>query len=174
MSKTRKSEKNLSEKKIKTDKNVFEKINLPKDLQKRVLLEKDPDTVMAEALENYYDGQKRRYENAVQKEIDNNIIEIQRRHISDLKSQLVVSNKNYEELMKTYQAYMLQVQPLIETAQLQKAAQLKLQEEQAEMKEEGGQEEKTEPEQEAESKQEMEKEETKIEMKKKKWYEFWK
>ena len=139
MSKAKKSEKKLSEKKLsekkstekknKADKGTLNKINFSKDLQKRIRLEKDPDAVMTTALENYYSEQKHRYENALQKEIDNNIIEIQRRHISDLKSQLTVSNKNYEELMKTYQAYMLQVQPLIEAAQLQKAAQLRLQEE---------------------------------------------
>ena len=145
MSKAKKSEKKLSEKKLsekkstekknKADKGTLNKINFSKDLQKRIRLEKDPGAVMTTALENYYSEQKHRYENALQKEIDNNIIEIQRRHISDLKSQLTVSNKNYEELMKTYQAYMLQVQPLIEAAQLQKATQLRLQEETDESKE---------------------------------------
>ncbi|WP_316558626.1 hypothetical protein [Methanimicrococcus hongohii] len=134
MSEKKMSEKKMSEKKIKADKikadkNVFGKMNLSKEIQKRISSEKDPEIVMEKALENYYGGQKRRYENALQKEIDNNIIEIQRRHISDLKDQLESSNKNYEELMKTYQAYMLQVQPLVEAAQLQKAAELRLQEE---------------------------------------------
>ncbi|MDR0767680.1 MAG: hypothetical protein LBE57_04495 [Methanosarcinales archaeon] len=177
MSKTKKSEKKLSEKKIKTDKNAFGKINLPKDLKKRISSEKNPDAVMAEALENYYGEQKHRYENALQKEIDNNIIEIQRRHISDLKNQLEVSNKNYEELMKTYQAYMFQVQPLIETARLQKAAELKPPENKTESKEEARREGEMESEEEVKPKSEEIKhcrDETKNEKKKKKWYAFWK
>ncbi|WNY27992.1 hypothetical protein MmiEs2_01720 [Methanimicrococcus stummii] len=155
----RKSEKKMAEKKkmpekkIKADKNKFGKSNqlISKELRKKIGAEKNPDAVIAEALENYYGGQKRRNENALQKEIDNNIIEIQRRHISDLKDQLEASNKNYEELMKTYQAYMLQVQPLVEAAKIQKPQELES------LK-------KNEPESTAE----------KTEMKNKKWYEFWK
>lgn len=97
------------------------RVTLPKNLQSRVAAEKKPDEIIADALADYYAGRRRRTEIAVQKEIDNNIIEIQRRHISDLKEQLTVSNKNYEELMKTHQAYMLQVQPLIEGAKIQEA-----------------------------------------------------
>ena len=94
---------------------------LPINLQMRVEAENNPDAVIAEALLNYYGGKSLRNEAAVQKEIDNNIIEIQRRHISDLKEQLTATNKNYDELMKTHQAYMLQIQPLIEYAKLREA-----------------------------------------------------
>jgi hypothetical protein len=93
------------------------KLELPAELHDKIEAEKNPNDIAAEALFAYYRGQNRRNEAAVQKEIDNSIIEIQRRHISDLKDQLTVSNKNYEELMRTYQAYMLQVQPMIEAAQ---------------------------------------------------------
>lgn len=141
-------------KKIKTGEKGFRKIipALPKNLQEKINSEKNPDAVMVKALENYYSGLNRRHENALQKEIDNNIIEIQRRHISDLKDQLEASNKNYGELMKTYQAYMLQVQPMVEAAQLQKASELELPAENEKQKHE----------------------EAKQEMKSKKWYEFWK
>ncbi|MDR2943944.1 MAG: hypothetical protein LBU81_02505 [Methanosarcinales archaeon] len=152
--KSKKSEKKLSgKKKMKAGENKFKRIipALPKDLLEKMNSEKNPETVMTKALENYYGGQNRRYENALQKEIDNNIIEIQRRHISDLKEQLQASNKNYEELMKTYQAYMLQVQPMVEAAQLQKAPDLELQ-----------------------SGNEPNLKEEKPEAKSKKWYEFWK
>lgn len=101
------------------------KLALPKDLQEKVEAEKNPENIVAAALADYYNRGNRRNEIALQKEIDNNIIEIQRRHISDLKDQLDASNRNYEELMKTYQAYMLQVQPLVEAGQLQSAAALK-------------------------------------------------
>ncbi|MDV0445073.1 hypothetical protein MmiAt1_06290 [Methanimicrococcus sp. At1] len=99
---------------------------LSKDLRKKIGAEKDPEAVVEKALAEYYSEKPPRYENTVQKEIDNNIMEIQRRHISDLKGQLETSNKNYEELMKTYQAYMLQVQPLAEAAQIQKTAEPEL------------------------------------------------
>lgn len=116
------------------------KLALPKDLQEKVEAEKNPENVVAAALADYYGRGNRRNEIALQKEIDNNIIEIQRRHISDLKDQLDASNRNYEELMKTYQAYMLQVQPLVEAGQLQSAAALKPA---AEMQTEGRTEDKT-------------------------------
>ena len=160
---------------------------LPKNLQERVESENNPDEIIAEALSNYYGGRRLRNEIAVQKEIDNNIIEIQRRHISDLKEQLVASNKNYEELMKTYQAYMFQVQPLIENAKLSEAERLvKISAPGDETKAES---EKTKTENEktkAESEEtKNESEETKNEngkraepvtaqAKTKKWYEFWK
>ena len=98
------------------------KLALPNELREKIKSEGNPDEVVSEALSAYYSGQNRRNEATVQKEIDNSIIEIQRRHISDLKDQLSVSNKNYEELMKTYQAYMFQVQPLIEASKLKGAA----------------------------------------------------
>jgi len=97
------------------------RVTLPNNLKTRIEAERNPDDIISEALFDYYDDQRHRNEIAVQKEINNNIIEIQRRHISDLKEQLTASNKNYEELMKTYQAYMLQVQPLVENAKLQEA-----------------------------------------------------
>ena len=92
------------------------KLALPRNLHDKIKTEEDPDKIVAEAVIEYYGGARRRAEISIQKEIDNNIIEVQRRHISDLKEQLNASNKNYEELMKTYQAYMLQVQPMIENA----------------------------------------------------------
>ena len=97
------------------------RVILPNNLKNRIEAERNPDEIISEALFDYYDDQRHRNERNVQKEINNNIIEIQRRHISDLKEQLTASNKNYEELMKTYQAYMLQVQPLVENAKLQEA-----------------------------------------------------
>lgn len=99
---------------------------LPRELRKKIAAEKNPDAVLSEALTHYYSGKTRVREAEIQKEIDNNIIEVQRRHISDLKDQLQASNKNYEELMKTYQAYMLQVQPMVEAAQLPKATESEL------------------------------------------------
>jgi hypothetical protein len=93
------------------------KLALPRELQEKIKSENEPDKIVAEAVREYYGGTRRRAEISIQKEIDNNIIEVQRRHISDLKEQLNTSNKNYEELMRTYQAYMLQVQPMIEAAQ---------------------------------------------------------
>ena len=102
---------------IRQNKSGKVKLELPAELHDKIEAEKNPSEIAAEALSAYYRGQNRRSEAAVQKEIDNSIIEIQRRHISDLKDQLTVSNKNYEELMRTYQAYMLQVQPMIEAAQ---------------------------------------------------------
>ncbi len=151
---SKKSKKLAEKKKIKTGEKNFRKIipALPKNIQEKMNAEKNPDAVVAKALENYYSGRNRSQENALQKEIDNNIIEIQRRHISDLKTQLEASNKNYEELMKTYQAYMLQVQPMVEASQLQKASELKS------------------PPEDEKRKQEEPKQETKS----KKWYEFWK
>lgn len=117
--------KNESKKRTKRNENGLG-MSLSKDLRKKIEAEKNPEAVFEKALSEYYAEKpqrpEQRYENAVQKEIDNNVIEIQRRHISDLKDQLTASNKNYEELMKTYQAYMLQVQPLVEAARLQKAA----------------------------------------------------
>lgn len=152
--KSKKSKKLSEKKKIKTGEKDFRKIipTLPKDLREKMNSEKNPDAVMAKALENYYSGQNRRHENALQKEIDNNIIEIQRRHISDLKDQLEASNKNYEELMKTYQAYMLQVQPMIEASQTQRTQELQAPAETEKQKQE----------------------EAKPEVNAKKWYEFWK
>ncbi|MBZ3935299.1 hypothetical protein [Methanimicrococcus blatticola] len=180
--KSKKSENKLVDKKkikaVKAGKKDFRKMipALPKNIQEKMNSEKNPEAVMAKALENYYNGSGRRQENALQKEIDNNIIEIQRRHISDLKDQLETSNKNYGELMKTYQAYMLQVQPMVEAAQLQKASELKLSnesEKQTEMKTENEikQEEKAGDEIKQKEKTETEKE---IESKSKKWYKFWK
>ncbi|MDV0447884.1 hypothetical protein MsAg5_18030 [Methanosarcinaceae archaeon Ag5] len=89
---------------------------LPDDLKTKIESEKQPDEVVSIALAEYYSGLRKREELAVQREIDNNIIEVQRRHISDLKDQLAASNRNYEELIRIHQAYMLQVQPLIENA----------------------------------------------------------
>ena len=93
------------------------KLALPIELREKINAEKDPEKTIAEAVAGYYAENRRRSDVSIQKEIDNNIIEVQRRHISDLKDQLTVANKNYEELMKTHQAYMLQVQPMIEAAQ---------------------------------------------------------
>ena len=93
------------------------KLALPIELREKINAEKDPEKTIAEAVAEYYAENRRRSDVSIQKEIDNNIIEVQRRHISDLKDQLSVANKNYEELMKTHQAYMLQVQPMIEAAQ---------------------------------------------------------
>lgn len=118
----KKSETNCSDKEQekKSEKGLGKvKLEMPRELREKIKAEKNPDAVVADALKEYYTG---RNESAVQKEIDNNIIEIQRRHISDLKEQLETSNKNYEELMKTYQAYMLQIQPLVESAKLQEAS----------------------------------------------------
>jgi len=109
--------KNGSKNQVRQNKFGKVKLELPAELHDKIEAEKNPNDIAAEALFAYYRGQNRRNEAAVQKEIDNSIIEIQRRHISDLKDQLTVSNKNYEELMRTYQAYMLQVQPMIEAAQ---------------------------------------------------------
>ncbi|WNY25516.1 hypothetical protein [Methanolapillus millepedarum] len=89
---------------------------LPENLRIKIDAEKNPNEVISTALSEYYSGLKRREELAVQREIDNNIIEVQRRHISDLKDQLAAANRNYEELIRIHQAYMLQVQPLIESA----------------------------------------------------------
>ena len=109
--------KRSSENKARLNKFGKVKLDLPAELHDKIEAEKNPNEIAAEALSAYYHNKNRRSEAAVQKEIDNNIIEIQRRHISDLKEQLSVSNKNYDELMKTHQAYMLQVQPVIEAAQ---------------------------------------------------------
>ncbi|MCL2142243.1 MAG: hypothetical protein FWH46_05145, partial [Methanimicrococcus sp.] len=97
---------------------------LPKDLESKIRSESNPGAVVAEALTEFY-SENSRSNSMIQKEIDNNIIEIQRRHISDLKDQLETANHNYEELMKTYQAYMLQVQPLIEKTQLTEGMEIK-------------------------------------------------
>ena len=107
-----------SEDKIDKSRSGKIKLALPEELREKIESEGNPDEIAVEALSAYYFRHSKRSEAAVQKEIDNNIIEIQRRHISDLKEQLTASNKNYEELMKTYQAYMLQVQPLIEAAKV--------------------------------------------------------
>ena len=157
---------------------------LPKDLESKIRSESNPDGVVAEALMEFY-SERSRSNSIIQKEIDNNIIEIQRRHISDLKEQLEAVNHNYEELMKTYQAYMLQVQPLIEKAQLADGTEVKkisaakgkefADEEKlnAEAKESAA--EKTEPAplQDAAKAAAPEKSGFIVE-KKKKWYEFWK
>ncbi|WNY26459.1 hypothetical protein [Methanolapillus ohkumae] len=113
-----KKEKNSKKVKESEDKNKLGKVNfrLSKELKSRIKSERKPDEIVSAALLEYYAGNRRREENIIQREIDNSIIEVQRRHISDLKEQLAASNKNYEELMKIHQAYMLQVQPLIENA----------------------------------------------------------
>ena len=176
---------------------------LPKDLESKIRSESNPDAVAAEALAAFY-SENSRSNSIIQKEIDNNIIEIQRRHISDLKDQLKAVNHNYEELMKTYQAYMLQVQPLIEKAQLTEGQEVKKiseaeeKEEAAPLKDEtkdvplrdetGGVQEKVEAVQDkvevVQEKVEAVQDEMKIAQdektgsafveKKKKWYEFWK
>lgn len=121
----------MEKKKLKIDEKGIG-TRLPKELQRKISAEKNPQEIIEKALTRYYSDSHLRNENAAQKEIDNNIIEIQRRHISDLKEQLSASNKNYEELMKTYQAYMFQVQPLIERAQLLEKAEIKTLEEKKE------------------------------------------
>ena len=136
------------------------KLKLPSDLREKIESENNPDGIVSEALSAYYSGKTRRNEAAVQKEIDNSIIEIQRRHISDLKDQLSVSNKNYEELMKTHQAYMLQVQPMIEAARLKEIEAKK---------------EADEKQNESSTGNDTDKEEgNKTKLKSKRWYEFWK
>jgi len=170
------------------------RVTLPNNLKTRVEAERNPDEIISEALSDYYDDQRHRNEIAVQKEINNNIIEIQRRHISDLKEQLTASNKNYEELMKTYQAYMLQVQPLIENAKLQEAERVgrieapkeETKNEDEETKTEGkstkteGESTKTEGDDMKNEGDEMKKENDQltksgaVPLKTKKWYEFWK
>jgi hypothetical protein len=152
---------------------------LPKDLESKIRSESNPDAVAAEALMEFY-SERSRSNSIIQKEMDNNIIEIQRRHISDLKEQLEAVNHNYDELMKTYQAYMLQVQPLIERAQLAESEVKKIsaveenesaieENEPAPLRDET----KTVTSDETGSAV-VEKTESVIAEKKKKWYEFWK
>lgn len=153
------------------------KVTLPKDLRSRVAAETDPDEIIAEALLNYYSGQRLRSELAVQKEIDNSIIEIQRRHISDLKEQLTASNKNYEELMKTYQAYMFQVQPLIENAKLresEKAGKISAPKEKTESEVSTNEKIKNDEMKREATKADIFEKSEKESIKTKKWYEFWK
>ena len=142
------------------------KVALPKSLREKIKAEKNPEKIIADAVSEYYAETRRRSDVSIQKEIDNNIIEVQRRHISDLKEQLNASNKNYEDLMKTYQAYMLQVQPMIEAAQKKEI----------EAKTRPKTEKKNEPDSEAVEKVEKTEAEQPNQTAPvtKKWYEFWK
>jgi len=149
------------------------KLALPRELQEKIKSENDPDKIVAEAVREYYGGTRQRAEISIQKEIDNNIMEVQRRHISDLKEQLNTSNKNYEELMKTYQAYMLQVQPMIEAAQKKEIeAKKPAPEKQNETANEKQKEEVSEQKEKKEAEKSAEK--NAAPSSSKKWYEFWK
>ena len=145
---------------------------LPKELESKIRSESNPDAIVADALMTFY-AERNPSPSLIQREVDNNIIEIQRRHIADLKEQLANVNHNYDTLMQTHQAYMLQVQPLIEKAQLEEGAPLrqilapKEKETSAPLKD-------GEADARADEKMVSNEKASDSAEKKKKWYEFWK